>query len=130
MKEIRATSGIVGSCWSLVGAVPNRELIDRAVLHDEEDAGETAAVFARQLKPGWRSRCVLKPTKCHLRPPQRTPPALFNRVEECVGERLRYQRSSQIKVLITAMSAPAPAAATPLRNDSFFETREKKLERI
>jgi len=125
MKEIRATPRVV-LCRTFARAVAHRELIDRAVLYNDEDAAEAATVLAQQLKPWWRSRRILEPAKRHLRPLQRTPSALFNCIEKSVRNRLRDQLSSQINVLIIAMSAPAPAAATPLRNDSFLATREKK----
>ena len=126
MKQVRVTSRIVVPCSTFVSAVPNRDLVDRTVLHDDKDAAKPATVFAQQLKPRWRPRRILEPPKRHLRPLQRTPPALFDRVEKCVRDRLRDQLSSQINVLIIAISAPAPAAATPLRNDSFLATRERK----
>jgi hypothetical protein len=126
VKEHRVTLRVAVTDGPLA-MMTNSQLIERAILNDDEQAAVAGSIVAQQLKVRWRSRHILEPSKGQLHPLQWLPPAVLDRVQKCVGERLRYQRSSQISVLIIAMSAPAPAAATPLRNDSFLDTREKKL---
>lgn len=106
--------------------MPHRHLIHGSVLQNQEHAAVARPIIAEQLQPRRRPSNILEPAKRQLHPLQRPPPALLDRVQKCVRDRLRDQLSSQIKVEITAINAPAPAAATPLRNDSFLATRTKK----
>jgi hypothetical protein len=125
MKQVRVTTRVVLSCTT-AARVPHGQLVHRPILQDHEHAAVARPVIRQQRQPRRGPRRILEPPKRHLRTLQRPPPTPLDRIQERVGNRLRDQLSSQINVLIIAINAPAPAAATPLRNDSFLATREKK----
>jgi hypothetical protein len=122
--ELRATTGVgVSIVMLLVTRMADRELVQGAVPDDEEDTAVAVAFVIDELEAGWRTRRVLEPTKRKLDLFYRMPATTLDGVEEGVREGVCDQLSPQIRLLMTAMNVPAPAAATPLRKDSFFETR-------
>ncbi len=124
LVELRATTVVcVSVVVLLVARVPDRELVQRAVPDDEEEPAESVSSVVHELKIGRRPRHLLKPTKRELDLLYRMPAATLHGVEESVSQSVCDQLSPQIRLLMTAMKVPAPAAATPLRKDSFFETR-------
>ena len=128
IEELRATTGVrVSTVMQLVTRVADRELVQRSVPDDEEDTAVAVAFVIDELKARWRTRYVLEPTKRELDLFYRMPATALDGVEESVRNRVGNQGSPQTSEEITAMSVPAPAAAMPLRKDSFLETSVKKL---
>jgi hypothetical protein len=128
IEELRATI-----CFRVMNVLPrasrvtNRELVQWTIPDDDEDAAVAILFVANKLEPRRRTGNILKPLKGQLDVPKLAPTASLDGVEECISQRVCDQLSPQTSVLITAMTAPAPAAAIPLRKDSFFETCVKKL---
>jgi hypothetical protein len=129
IEELRATTVVRVSTvvLLLVPRVADRELVQGAVPDDQEDTAVAVAFVIDELETGWRTRCVLKPSKRKLDLLYRMPATALDGVEESVRYRVGNQVSPQTSEEITAMSVPAPAAAMPLRKDSFLETSVKKL---
>jgi hypothetical protein len=124
IEELRATTVVrVSTVMLLVTRVADRELVQGAVPDDEEDAAVAVAFVIDELEAGWRACHFLEPTKRKLDLFDRMPATALHGVEESVRDGVCDQLSPQIRLLMTAMKVPAPAAATPLRKDSFFETR-------
>jgi hypothetical protein len=98
-------------------------LVESAVVDDQEDTAIAALVQAHEFETWRRPSDALEPAKGGTCLFYWSPPAALDGVEKSIRKGVCDQLSPQIRLLMTAMKVPAPAAATPLRKDSFFETR-------
>jgi hypothetical protein len=128
IEELRATTGVrVSMVMLLVTRVADRELVQRSISDDEEDAAVAVTFVIDELEAGWRTRHILEPTKRKLDLFYRMPATTLDGVEESVREGVCDQFSPHTSDEITAISVPAPAAAMPFLNDSLRPTSVKKL---
>lgn len=128
VEEVRATIVVcISVVMLLVTRVPDRELVQRAIPDDEEEAAIAISSIVHELKVRWRTRHLLEPSKRKLDLLNRMPATALDGVEESVREGVCDQFSPHTREEITAISVPAPAAAMPFRKDSFLETSVKKL---